>query len=348
MHKIILDTDPGVDDAMAIAYALAHPDIDLLGLTTVFGNTNIDFTTRNAQYVLDVFGAETVAVAKGASLPSVQSPLPYAEFVHGADGVGNVYPGSTPDNPSQNTAPLNVKARHAHIEPVDAADFIINSARENPQKITLVAVGPLTNIAEALRREPALPSLVAGLVIMGGTVDEPGNVSPVAEANFLNDPHAADVLFASDWPATIVGLDVTHRIMLTDSDLKLLEDHAGATGSLIWRSSRFYVDFYSNNRKMQKIADSVDAKVQSVRQCAMHDAAAIACVLIPDAFTMVAGGARVIPDGMAIGQLALDRQGYSYAVPHWQNRPPVKVCMSVDADRVRQHFLHTIIDHHLS
>lgn len=348
MHKIILDTDPGVDDAMAIAYALAHPDIELLGLTTVFGNTNIDFTTRNAQFVLDVFGATNVAVAKGASLPSVQSPLPHAEFVHGADGMGNVYPGSTPDNPSQMAASLNVDARHAHIEPVDAADFIINSARENPQQITLVAVGPLTNIAEAFRREPALPSLVAGLVIMGGTVDEPGNVSPVAEANFLNDPHAADALFAADWPATVVGLDVTHRIMITDTDLKRLDEHAGATGSLIWQTSRFYVDFYSSNRSMQDSAGGVEKNVANERQCAMHDAAAVACVLIPDAFTIVKGGARVVPDGFAIGQLTLDRLGYAYALPHWQNRPPVGVCMSVDDHRVRQHFLQTIIDHHLS
>jgi len=95
MHKIILDTDPGVDDAMAIAYAFVHPDIELLGLTTVFGNINIDFATRNAQFILETLGATDVPVAKGASIPSVQAPLPHAEFVHGVDGIGNVYPGTT-------------------------------------------------------------------------------------------------------------------------------------------------------------------------------------------------------------------------------------------------------------
>ena len=94
MKKIILDTDPGVDDAMAIAYALTHPEIELLALTVVFGNINIDFATRNAQYILNELGATDVAVAKGAAIPSVQSPLPHADFVHGADGLGNVYPGS--------------------------------------------------------------------------------------------------------------------------------------------------------------------------------------------------------------------------------------------------------------
>ena len=240
MHKVILDTDPGVDDAMAIAYALVHPDIELLALTVVFGNINIDFATRNAQYVLDVLGATDVAVAKGAAIPSVQAPRPHADFVHGADGLGNIYPGSVPGIAAAQAAPLRTDARHSTIEPLDAADFIINAARENPGQITLVAVGPLTNIAEALRREPSLPDLVAGLVIMGGTVDEPGNVSPVSEANFLNDPHAADALFAVDWPATVVGLDVTHQIMLKDSHLQSLGEQAGLSGELIWNSIRFW------------------------------------------------------------------------------------------------------------
>lgn len=341
MYKIILDTDPGIDDAMAIAYALYHPEIELLGLTTVFGNTNIDFTTRNAQYILDTLGATTVAVAQGAAVPSVQSPLPHAEFVHGADGIGNMYPGSEVQTPASETLVFADTARHASIEPLDAADFIIKSAQDNPGQITLVAIGPLTNIAEAFRREPALPSLVRNLVIMGGTVEEPGNVSPVAEANFLNDPHAADALFAADWPVTIVGLDVTHRIMIKDSDLKRLDDEAGVAGSFIWRTSRFYVDFYTS---VGAAKDLVATGAEP--QCAMHDAAAVACVLIPDAFTMVAGAARVIPDGMALGQLTLDRAGYNYALPHWQDRPPVSVCMGVDSDRVLQHFLQTIINYH--
>lgn len=341
MHKIILDTDPGVDDAMAIAYALTHPKIDLLALTTVFGNINIDFATRNAQYILDALGATTVAVAKGAAIPSVQSPLPHADFVHGADGLGNKYPGSKPGKPATDTAPLRRDARHANLEPLDAADFIIESARAAPGEITLVAVGPLTNIAEALRREPALPSMVKGLVIMGGTVDEPGNVSPVTEANFLNDPHAADALFAADWPAIIVGLDVTHRIMMGDSHLQKLGDEAGQTGQLIWQTSRFYVDFYTQSGAAKDAADQ-----GAEPQCAMHDAAAIAYVIMPDAFTLETGAARVVPDGIAVGQLTLDRKGYAYAVPHWQNRPGTGVCMTVDAERVRTDFLQSVIDNH--
>lgn len=340
---MILDTDPGIDDAMAIAYALAHPQIELIGLTTVFGNTNIDFTTRNAQHILDTFGASAVAVAKGAARPIVQDPLPHAEFVHGADGIGNIYPGSRPGAPADALASLNRDARHASLEDKDAADFIISAAKQNPQEITLVAVGPLTNIAEALRREPELPSLVAGLVIMGGAVSEPGNVSPVAEANFMNDPHAADAVLAVDWPATVVGLDVTHRIMIADSDLQQLHQNAGITGSFIWDSSRFYVNFYSSTGAARKAVESGQEP-----QCAMHDAAAIACVLMPDAFSTIEGVSRVVPDGLAAGQLIVKSNDQSYRVPHWENRAGVHICMTVDANRVLQHFLQTIMDYHLT
>ena len=130
--------------------------------------------------------------------------------------------------------------------------------------------------------------------------------------------------------------------MISDSDLKRLDTHAGQTGSLIWRSSRFYVDFYTHKGAARALtAQGVEP------QCAMHDAAAIAFVLMPDAFEVQSGAARVIPDGMASGQLALDRKGYTYATAHWQNRPSTHVCMGVDSARVREHFISAIIDHHL-
>lgn len=343
MQKIIIDTDPGVDDAMAITYAFLHPELDLLGLTTVFGNASIELTTRNAQFILETIGATDVAVARGAAAPLEQAPLPYADFVHGADGVGNVYPVGTDDQSAEtNTIRLNPNARHAEIESLDAADFIINAARSQPGEILLVAVGPLTNIAEAYRREPTLPELVSGLVIMGGALDEPGNVTPVAEANFFNDPHAADELLSASWPVTLVGLDVTHKIMLTDSHLKQLELNAGKTGAFIWNSSRFYVDFYTRSR-----AAKAEAQAGAEPQCAMHDAAAIACVLMPEAFDAEYGPSRVIPDGMAAGQLAVDRKGYGYVLSSWNDIPETRVCMKVDAERVREHFLATIIEHHV-
>ena len=240
VHPIIIDTDPGVDDAMAIAYALCRPDVELVGLTTVFGNTSAELATRNARWLLERFGAPQVPVARGAAVPRVQPPLPHADFVHGADGLGNTHPDGS------DVVPPGAAERGAPgVEGADAADFIVDAARARPGEITLVAIGPLTNVAEALAREPELPGLLRALVIMGGAVTEPGNVSPVAEANFWNDPHAADEVLARDWPVTIVGLDVTHRIMLADTDLDRLGAEAGETGAVLRAASRFYVDFYT-------------------------------------------------------------------------------------------------------
>ncbi len=331
MHKVILDTDPGIDDAMAIAYAIAHPDIKLLGLTTVFGNVSVEKATRNAQYILDVMGVSDVAVAKGAGVPVVQSPLPHSEFVHGDDGIGNCYP--------QSDVALNANAQHAQLHALNAADYIIEQARAHPGEISLLAVGPLTNIALALEKEPDLPNLVKQLIVMGGAVDEPGNVTPLAEANFFNDPHAADRLLARDWPMMVVGLDVTHKVMITDTHLAKLRDEAGVTGDFLWRTSRFYIDFYTSKGAAK---DAVEP------QCAMHDAAAVAYLVEPDAFSVARGAARVIEDGVAAGQLALDRKGYQYTTEHWSERASNNgACMSVDAERVLDSFLTNIIAHRL-
>jgi len=311
---------------------IAHPDIELMGLTTVFGNVSLDKSTRNAQYILDVFGASSVDVAKGAGVPLEQSPLPHAEFVHGDDGIGNCYP----DTPTK----LNPDARHAKLHELSAADYIIEQARLHPGEITLIAVGPLTNIALALNKEPDLPKLVKQLIVMGGTVDEPGNVTPLAEANFFNDPHAADRLLEHNWPMVVVGLDVTHKVMITDSLLAKLRDDGGITGDFLWRSSRFYIDFYSSKGA---------AKDEGEPQCAMHDAAAVAYLIDPDAFSLETGPARVVQTGVAAGQLAIDRRGYRYATDHWKDRATSNgACMSVNAQRVLDSFLTTIISNKLT
>lgn len=331
MHKVILDTDPGIDDAMAIAYAMAHPDIELLALTTVFGNVSIEKATRNAQYILDVFGAVKVDVAKGAGVPITQAPLPHSELVHGDDGIGNCYPATAVE--------LNKSAKHASLHALSAADYIIDQARAQPGEITLIAVGPLTNVALALAKEPQLPKLVKQLIVMGGAVDEPGNVTPLAEANFFNDPHAADQLLAHDWPMVVVGLDVTHKVMITDTHLEKLRDNAGATGKFLWQSSRFYIDFYTSKGAAKDAAES---------QCAMHDAAAIAYLVEPTAFSIESGAARVIEEGVAAGQLALDRRGYQYATDSWSNRAVTNsACMGVDSERVLSSFIDNIIQHRL-
>jgi len=172
MHKIIIDTDPGIDDAQAIAFAIAHPDIELLGLTTVFGNASVEITTGNALLLLDRFGRPDIPVAAGAADPIQSERRPAPDFVHGADGLGN----------------LNLEPSARKVTDENAAEFIVRQANEHLGEISLVAIGPLTNLALALDLDPLLPSKLKELVVMGGCVDEPGNVSPLAEANFINDP----------------------------------------------------------------------------------------------------------------------------------------------------------------
>lgn len=330
-HRVILDTDPGVDDAMAIALCVAHPDIELMALTTVFGNVSVEQSTRNAQFLLDVFGATNTVVARGEGQPIVQPPRPHSESVHGDDGLGGCF---------DSTRALNPNAAHTAVHESNAPDYIIDQAKRFPGEITLIAVGPLSNVAKALEKEPDLPKLLRGLVVMGGALDEPGNVTPVAEANFFNDSHAADRVLAVEWPVTVIGLDVTHKIMVTDSQLALLRDKAGNTGKLLWDSSRFYVDFY-----VKKGA----AKESEEPACAMHDAAAVLYLLMPDAFATVSGRSRVVDTGIALGQLTCDRKGYEYSLPHWESATDsTAIALSVDADRAREEFLQCLCAHHLT
>lgn len=318
MKKVILDTDPGIDDAQAIAFALVHPELEVLGLTTVFGNAFIDITTRNAVLLLEQFGHPDLPVARGAGVPLEQAPFPPADFVHGADGLGNL------NLPDPSRSPIDASA----------AEFIVEQTRLDPGNISLIAVGPLTNIAQAVTLDPTLPSRVRELIVMGGTVDEPGNVTPLAEANFHNDPHAADQVFAHDWPVTVIGLDVTHQILLGDSDLSRLRDGGGEVGQFLWDSSRFYVDFYTRKGA---------ATHASEPSCAMHDAAAVVYAVRPDLFETVSGPARVVPDGMAAGQFAMDRKGYDYARDNWRGRPACHAAMQVNPEAVRSLFIESLL-----
>lgn len=320
MRKIILDTDPGIDDAQAIAFAIAHPNIDLLALTTVFGNASVELTTRNALSILSIFGRPDIPVAAGASAPLQMKPFPAPDFVHGSDGLGNI------DLPAPTTSALSESAAQA----------IVRLARQHPGEITLIAIGPLTNIALAVDLDPELPSLLKELVVMGGTVNQAGNVTPLAEANFINDPHAADNVCAHDWPLTIIGLDVTLQTVLRDQDLARIRASAGKAGEFLWDSSRFYIDFYAS--RLERAGDTD-------RACAMHDASALVYTVIPESFGLTHGPARVVTEGVALGQLAIDTQKEPYLLPFWDNRPDCRAALRVDSDRVKSLFIDTLLNH---
>jgi purine nucleosidase len=198
-QKIILDCDPGIDDALAIAFAVGHPGLELCGITTVAGNVGLDLTTSNAQQVCEFIGAAGIPVTPGSPAPLLR-PLMDARRVHGDTGLGGV-----------RLPPPMARPSGGH-----AIDFLIETIGAAPGEITLVATGPLTNIALAVRREPRLASQVRDFVIMGGSAGR-GNVTPAAEFNIATDPEAAAIVFRAGWTVTMVGLDVTLQARATSA-----------------------------------------------------------------------------------------------------------------------------------
>lgn len=308
-HKIILDTDPGIDDAMAIFFAFQSPDIDVLGLTTVYGNVPVSMSTRNALTLCEL-ADQDIPVAKGVAMPWVGPESTYAHFVHGDDGFGNI----------------NFPASEREPDPRSAAQFIVDMARKYPGEITLVAIGPLGNLALALRLEPELPKLVKGVSIMGGAAFVPGNVTPVAEANIWNDAHAAEIVFDADWELTMFGLDVTNAVPFTPDFMDGLQANNAKLGGFVKEAAKFYTDFYSQNRED--------------RVCFFHDAMPIAHLIQPELFTLQRGNARVSTDPLNRGQTTVAPAGTT-ASPLWLEAQEINVAVDVDHDALRQLYLDT-------
>jgi inosine-uridine nucleoside N-ribohydrolase len=242
-QRILIDCDPGHDDAIALLLALASPEVELVGVTTVAGNQTLEKTTANAIRVLDFVGRDDIAVAAGADRPLVRDPF-VAAHVHGETGLDG------PDLPPASRAPLE---EHA-------VDFLARNARG----ATLVPVGPLTNVALLLSRYPeARPERI---VLMGGSIGL-GNITPAAEFNIWADPEAAARVFASGIEVTMIGLDVTHQALLMDEDAAQLRS-SGRVGRMV---AELYDFFHQFHRKTYGFGGSP-----------IHDAVALAQVFRPD------------------------------------------------------------------
>ena len=244
MTRIVLDCDPGHDDAIALLLALASPEVELLGVTTVAGNQTLEKTTANAIRVLEFVGRD-IPVAAGADRPLVRDQV-VASNVHGETGLDG------PDLPPAQASPLD---QHA-------VDFLAEQIREHDGAITLVPTGPLTNVALLLALHPdARPERI---VLMGGAIAE-GNVTPAAEFNIWCDPEAAARVFASGIDVTMIGLDVTHEALFTPAHVSRLE---GEVGKMVSELMRFYGEFHRT--------------VYNFDGSPIHDAVAVAHVLRPD------------------------------------------------------------------
>lgn len=197
-HKIILDCDPGHDDAIAILLAAHHPGIDLLAITTVAGNQSVEKTTRNALKVCSLANIRHIPIAKGMDRPLLR-PAHHAPDIHGESGMDG------PDIPEPDI----------ELDPRHAVDLLIELLLNSNGDITLVPTGPLTNIASAMRREPAIIPKIAAISLMGGAMGL-GNVTPAAEFNIHTDPEAAEIVFSCCRPITMVPLEVTHQALATE------------------------------------------------------------------------------------------------------------------------------------
>lgn len=305
-RKIIIDTDPGTDDALAIFLAVASPEIEIVGVTTAFGNLKTPEATRNALRLLEVAGRPDIPVSQGSQTPLYlsMSKIELGYFVCGEDGLGDT------NQPAPKTQALNI----------DAARFIVNQVLAHPGEITLLCIAPLTNIAMALSLEPKIASLVKEVVIMGGSINRGGNVTPAAEANIINDPHAADRVLTAGWPVTLVGIDVTYQVIMTNNYLKALSEKTGDIGQFIWDISRFYAGFYN--------------KILGIDGLCPHDSVALTYILAPELFVTHRGAVRVPTHGIAIGQTILDKRGIWDSVHAWTDMPSINVCTEVNAEGV--------------
>jgi purine nucleosidase len=316
---LILDVDTGVDDALAILYALASPEVTLIGATTVMGNVGVEHTTENTLAILDLCGYTDVEVAKGAGRPLVRDHMAFP-VVHGERGLGRA------ELPAATRAPSER----------DAARLLVEVARDRPGEVLLVATGPLTNVALALAEEPRLPELLKGFAIMGGAFDHQGNTTPAAEANIWVDPEAAHAVFrgfagvSEDELPVAVGLDVTERVKLDRAGVAAI--CAPAPGSPLARflleAVPFYIEFYE--------------RYGSSGGASMHDPLALAIAIDPSLATLQTTRIEIETDGTwTRGATVTDLRGIRRSPwpTGWMPEDNARVALDVDAPAFMTRFI---------
>jgi purine nucleosidase len=296
--KIIFDTDPGVDDSMALLLALASPELDVIGVTTTFGNQYVEKLTLNAIRILEVGGRGDIPVSAGADSPLVRKFHERGSEVHGVDGLGNT----------------NLPLPQGKPTGEHAANYIVRTVSAQPGEITLLAVGSLTNLALALKLEPRLPGLVKEVIIMGGAADGHGNISPVAEANIYHDPEAAKLVFGAGWPLTMVGLDVTRKVVMTREYFDTVLAAGNARTDFLAKVTPHYFGFYKKFYQLDGIFT--------------HDPTAVSYAIDPTMFKVEHAPVFVETRGQCSGQTVPD------PFKSMGDVPEVGYCVEVDSVRL--------------
>ncbi|KAI3936129.1 hypothetical protein MKW92_033703 [Papaver armeniacum] len=305
LDKIIIDTDPGVDDSMAILMAFQTPELDILGLTTIFGNVTTKDATRNALILCEIAGRTDVPVAEGSLEPLKGGAPRICDFVHGSDGMGN----------------LSLPSPKGKKDEKSAVEFLVDKISEFPGEISILALGPLTNLALAVKSDASFASKVKRIVVLGGSFFASGNVNPAAEANIYGDPEAADIVFTSGANIDVVGINVTTQCTLTDEDLSDLRESKGRHAQFLSDMCKFYRDWH----------------VKSDGLCGifLHDPVSFVALVRPDLFTYKKGVVRVETQGICIGHTLMDQglKTWNSSNP-WTGYSPISVAWTVDVDSV--------------
>ncbi|MCL5970970.1 MAG: nucleoside hydrolase [Firmicutes bacterium] len=300
---VILDVDTGIDDALAILYALFSPRLQVLGITTCFGNENVTNTTRNTLAMVEM-AQVSVSVYQGAADPLVGQWAPQAEAFHGENGLGN--------------API--EEPHTGAKNLSASEYLRAAILDRPGEITLVTLARLTNLAIALKNDPSLVQKIRRVVVMGGAAFVGGNVTPVSEANIWGDPDAAWVVFHSGVPITMVGLDVTMQVNISDRQVQNLDPKRPYT-KVMRQALDFYLSAYN------------PGVVSGTRQAPLHDPLAVAVAEDPTLCAISDLSVDIEREGtITRGMTVVDQRGWVDLTPN------VAVCRTVDAPRFLSDF----------
>lgn len=305
-QPIILDTDPGVDDALAMMLALGSSELDVIGICTVSGNVPLNTGTHNAQGLLQLLDRTEIPVFAGADQPLKRDPV-FATEVHGESGMGQaVLP-----EPSQ-----KIKG--------DAVDFLVQTLSDQPGEITIIAVGPLTNLALAEQRQPGTLQKAKQVIVMGGAIAETGNSTPVAEFNFYADPHAAQIVVHSDAALLIVPLDATRQVVLSETDIE------NQIASLKTVASQFVVDAVQNVFALYR-------QLEREPIVYLHDPLAVGAAIASELLRSETLYIDIETSGdLTMGQVVTDRRGLP---PPYRLGEPVNCAMHVNAEAFLSLFL---------
>ena len=320
MQRILLDTDTGVDDALAILLALNSPELQVEAITSVSGNVPVDLCTRNLLITLEAMGlSEYPICAKGEAQPLIE-PLVTAAHVHGSDGLGDVTQLLREDGSRLYPDP------EPRLAATPAVDLIIDLAGQYPDELVLVPVGPLTNIAKAMIKHPARMRKIREIVLMGGVFETYGNVTTTAEFNIFADPHAAQLILDFGVPITVVPLDITHQVILTG---KRLDAEIGERED---RLSQFL-------RDATRATMGYHQSHEGFHGAYIHDALPIGLLTHPEFFETVEAFVQVetssdLTRGMTVADLRPERP---------RPKPNARVCVGVNAEIFLQHFLDRIL-----